>query len=85
MPSWWAYQTPKHSGLEVHRGNSNCPGGREGAQYESLQRQWQPVLEGEVGSGDVSRPGWLWVWHLGTQALLSPLHPSLCDLERERK
>lgn len=32
VPSWWAYQTPKHSGLEVHRGKSNCPGGREGAQ-----------------------------------------------------
>ena len=32
VPSWWAYQTPKHSGLAVHRGKSNCPGGREGAQ-----------------------------------------------------
>lgn len=30
-PHGGPYQTPKQSGLEVHRGKSNCPGGREGA------------------------------------------------------
>ena len=40
------------------------------------------VLGGEVGSGDTRRPVWVWAWDLGTRAVLSPLHPSLCDLER---
>lgn len=75
LPSPWLVRTWR-AGRRLHYKSPKSPRKTELApkQGDSL------CVWGAVGSSrDMRRPAWAWNWYLGTLAILSPLHPSLCE------